>query len=83
MKEKVKKVVYNLRQRPEEQRRHILHFLTLFCGIILLVLWVWSLGGTVTNPDTKTKMKQDLKPFSALKDNLVGGFNNISNKNSN
>jgi hypothetical protein len=65
--------VRKIRQQPEHVRRHILHVLIIICGIILILLWIYSLGMTLTNPETKAKVGQDLKPFSILKDNLTGG----------
>ncbi len=46
----------------------------------MVLLWTFSLGRTITNPDTKTKIKQDLKPFSALQKDVVGSFNGINGK---
>ncbi len=66
----MKKIIHKIRQQPEEVRRHILHLLTIVIAIILLALWVYSLGTNLNNPDTQTKLKQDIKPFSVLKDNI-------------
>ena len=41
----------------------------------MIILWAFSLGKNITNPDTQTKIKQDLKPFSVLKDNIIDGYN--------
>lgn len=73
----MRKIIHHLRRKPEEERRHILHIVTLVLGIVLILLWTLSLGRNVASKETKEKVKQDLKPFSALKDNLVGGFNSI------
>ena len=70
----MKKIIHNLRNRPEEERRHILHILTFFGALIMLVLWSLSLGRTLGNPDTKAELKQDLQPFSELKANIVDGY---------
>ena len=40
----------------------------------MVMLWVLSLGKSLTSPETKEKIKQDLQPFSVLKDNLVEGY---------
>lgn len=74
----MRKIIHKLRQRPEEERRHILHIVTLVAAIIMIILWTYSLGRSISNPDTKVKIKQDLKPFSVLKDDIVGGYNNIT-----
>lgn len=79
----MRKVIHKLRQRPEEERRHILNLIMLVVVVIMIALWIFSLGRSFSNPETKTKIKQDLKPFTALKSNLVDGYNSLSDKNSN
>lgn len=66
----MKKIIHHIRKQPEEVRRHILNVLIAACAVILFLLWVYSLGTNLTNPDNQAKMSQDLKPFSTLKDNL-------------
>ena len=66
----MKKIIHYIRKQPEEVRRHILHLATIIVAIILFTLWVYSLGSNLSNPDTQTKIKQDVKPFSVLKDNI-------------
>ncbi len=77
----MKKIIHHIRNQSEEVRRHILHILTITFAIILLFLWIYSLGTNLTNPDTQIKVNNDLKPFSALKDNLVGGYKSFSEPN--
>jgi hypothetical protein len=36
------------------------------------------LGTTLNDPDLQTKISNDLKPLSALKDNLIGGYHSLS-----
>lgn len=74
----MKKIIHHIRRKPEHVRRHILHVATMIAAIILIILWMFSLGHTLSNPDTQAKVSNDLKPFSALKDNLVGGYQSIS-----
>ena len=76
----IKKVIHHvrrLRQHPEEKRRNILHLSIFIIGIIMVLLWIYSLGRSITSPDTKVKIKQDLQPFSVLKDNLVDGYKSV------
>ena len=75
----MKKIIHHLRKQPEEMRRHILHILIFIVALIMIMLWVFSLGKNLSNPDTKTKMKQDLTPFTILKDNIVDGYNSTKN----
>lgn len=78
----MKKIIHKIRQRPEEERRHILYILIFLFAIIMIILWIYSLGRTISDPDTSVKIKQDLKPFSVLKDNIVGGYNSIQESES-
>ena len=41
-------------------------------------MWVYSLGSSITNQDTQAGISQDLKPFSALKDNMVNGYSDMT-----
>ncbi len=77
-KTKVKKAVHHLRRQPEETRRHISHVITAIAAVIMIILWTYSLGRSLSNPEKKVQIKNDLQPFSVLKDNLVGGYNSIS-----
>jgi hypothetical protein len=74
----MKKIIHHIRKQSEEVRRHILHVLTFLAAAVLIFLWIYSLGTTLTNPGTQEKISQDFKPFSALKDNMIGGYNNLS-----
>jgi hypothetical protein len=75
------KIINHLRKQPEQVRRHILHATTVIFAVILISLWVFSLGVNLTNPDTQAKINNDLKPFSTLKANLIDGYNSISGSN--
>lgn len=77
----MKKIIHhikNIRQQPEEVRRHVLHALTAVCGVILLSLWVYSLGTNFTNTEKKANVNDSLEPFSAIKDNFLGGYKSIT-----
>ena len=78
----MKKIIHHIRKQPEEVKRHILHVLIVAFAVVLILLWIYSLGTTLTSPDTQVKVNQDLKPFSVLKDNMIGGYNSISGPNS-
>jgi len=77
----MKNIIYHIRNQPEEVRRHILHILIIILAIVLLLLWIYSLGVSLSNPDTQAKVSNDLKPFNALKANLIGGYQSISQPN--
>ena len=74
----MKKIIHRLRRQPEAVRKHILHVTTIVIAIILLLLWIYSLGRNLSNADAQAKIKNDLEPFSALKDGLVGGYKSMS-----
>ncbi len=73
----MKKIINNLRQKPEKVRRHILHVAMIVLGVILFFIWVFTLGTNLTDQDTQVKIKNDLEPLSALKDNLINGYKSI------
>lgn len=77
----MKKIINHIRKQPEEVRRHILHVLIVAFGIILILLWIYSLGTNLTNPDTQAKMSQDLTPLSSLKANIIDGYTSITEPN--
>jgi len=77
----MRKIIHNLRKQPEEVRRHILHLFILIVTIIMVTLWIFSLGKNLANPDIQVKIKQDLKPFSILKDNIVDGYKSTIDPN--
>ena len=66
----MKKIIHSLRKQPEEVRRSILHILTIAVGVILVLLWVYSLGTNLASVETQAKLSQDLKPISELPDNV-------------
>ncbi len=74
----MRKIIHHLRKQPEEVRRHITHILIAIFGVILLFLWIYSLGTNLTNEDTQAKISNDLQPFSVLKDGLIGGYKSLS-----
>ena len=79
----MEKIIHHIRKQPEEVKRHILHLLTLVFAVILVILWIYSLGTTLTSSDTQNKIGQDIKPFSALKDNIIGGWDSMTQPDSN
>lgn len=74
----MRKIIHNIRRQPEEVRRHIVHVLTAVFAVILLSLWVYSLGANVNTPEKSAKTEKNLETFSALKANLVGGYKSIT-----
>lgn len=77
----MRKIIHHIRNQPEEIRRHILHAITIIFGIVLLSIWVYSLGTNLNDPNTQAKMKNNLEPLSALKANIIGGYEGVSNPN--
>lgn len=75
----MRKIIHHIRRQPEEIKRHILHVLTIVCGIILLSLWIYSLGTNLSEISTEIKAGADLKPLSVLKDNIIDGYQSIGN----
>jgi hypothetical protein len=46
----MEKIINDLRSKPEEERRNLLHFITIIFAIVMLILWSYSLGNTFGNP---------------------------------
>ena len=74
----MKKIIHNLRQQPEQVRRHILHIATMVLGVIFFLLWIYTLGTNLGSDETQAEIKNDLKPLTTLKENIVDGYNNIN-----
>ena len=74
----MKKIINKIRQQPEHVRTHLLHVLTIIAGIILVLLWVYSLGTTLNDSDTQAQINNSIEPFSALKATVIDGYHNIS-----
>jgi hypothetical protein len=74
----MRKVIHHIRKQPEENRRHLLHILTLVSAFILLSLWVFTLSSDLSAPASGENLKAELAPFSVLKDNIIGGYKSIS-----
>jgi len=79
----MRNIIHHVRRQPEHVRRNILHIFIIACAVILVLLWIYSLGNALTSPDNQAKVTQDMKPFSALKDDMVNGYNSISQPSSN
>jgi len=74
----MKKIIHHVRRQPEEVRRHILHGATVVFAVILFLLWVVSLGRNFTKEETRAEVRDDLEPLSALKANILGGYQSIT-----
>jgi hypothetical protein len=77
----MRKVIHHLRKQPHEVRRGILHILMIVSAIILFTFWVKSFGnevGSISTKDFEGSIKEELKPFSVLKDNVLDGYKNIT-----
>jgi len=78
----MKKIINNLRQKPEKVRRHILHISTLVLAVFLFFIWIYTLGNGIGNKEIQAKAKNDLEPLSTLKDNFVNGYKSIQEESS-
>ena len=67
----MRKIIHHLRKQPEEVRRHVLHLLIFIIALVMIILWIFSLGKSLSSEDTQIKMKQDLQPFNTLKDSIT------------
>ena len=75
----MRKIINHLRKQPEDVRTHILHISTAISGVILVLLWVYSLGTGISSTDAQAQLNKEVaEPFSALKANLIDGYKSIS-----
>ena len=78
----MRRIIQNLRDRPEEHRRHIVNVSTVVVTVIMVSLWVVSLGGTLSEVDLQKNASKNVQPISALRANIVDGYKSISNSDS-
>lgn len=74
----MRKIVHKLRSKSEKERREILHLSIIIATIIMIVLFGFSLNKSFNNKETKIKLKEDIKPFTVLKENMVDGYKSVS-----
>ncbi len=74
----MRRIIHHIRKQPEKVKRHILHVSTAVFGVILFLLWVFSLGRNFTSPEAKQEASESLQPLSALRANLVDGYYSLT-----
>ncbi|MFA5750857.1 MAG: hypothetical protein WCX79_03435 [Candidatus Paceibacterota bacterium] len=67
----MKKIIHNLRKQPEDTRKHILNVVMLVVIAVLIVFWVISLKNDFSSTETKERIKNDIKPFTILKESIL------------
>ncbi len=72
----MKKVIHNLRQKPEHVKTLILHTGVIVCGFILFSFWVWNFKN-INVTEIKKDFEKNLPPLSGLKNNLIEGYENL------
>jgi hypothetical protein len=65
----MKKIIHNLRQKPEHVRRHILHLVTIICAIILIFLWIYSLSSNLSDGTVGQQIKDTVQPLTLQNNN--------------
>jgi hypothetical protein len=78
----MKKIINNLRKKPEEERRHLLHITMLCFSVGLVFVWVYSLSSGLVNSNDLS-IKKDLEPLTELTANLNNSYIDFTNSNSN
>lgn len=71
----MRKVIHHLRKQPEEVRRHVLHVATGVCAVLLISMWVFSLGVRANREPEVEAVGPS--PIGALKANLIDGYQSI------
>jgi flagellar basal body-associated protein FliL len=75
----MKKIIHNLRSQPESIKIQILHFIMIFFAVVLFFTWTMLFSKNVSETNASANLKEELKPFSILKENLSDGYESISN----
>lgn len=77
----MRKVILNLKQKPEHIRRQVLYGVVLVCGVVLVLVWVSSLKGRFAKKaDESAGLTNDLAPFYMLKDNFGKAVREVSSE---
>jgi len=74
----MRKLVQNLREKPEHVRKHILHITTFGLTCLVVLFWVYTLQARFSSPEVKEAFRNDLKPLTVLGDDIVNTYQNIS-----
>ncbi len=67
----MKQIIHKMRSQPEEIKRHILHVCVVVAGVLLLSIWVHSLGSSFNSSVAQEDIKKNIQPLSVLKNNLA------------
>ena len=70
----MKNFVKKLREKPEEERKHILHISTFVCAILLIAFWSFTLKQDFSDPDLQVRVQQEVKPFKDLQANVLDSY---------
>lgn len=73
----MKKIIHSLRNRPEEEKKHIARLITILGAIFLIAFWSFTLKDNLTDEDTKARLKNDFAPFGELKANVIDQSGNV------
>ena len=77
----MQKIIQKLRQKSEEERTHMLHVSVIIFAVLLIILWAYNIGRTITDPDLSRKVKEDFEPLSKLTEDLSEEYKNVSPQN--
>lgn len=72
--DKIHETISSIRSKPESVRRNILHSFMIILSVILIGLWIYSLGVTFSDPSTKEGLSEDIETFSGFKDSAVNSY---------
>lgn len=67
----MRKIIHRLRQKSEEEKRHLLHIFTFIGAVILIILWIFTLRQDVVTRETRENIQEDFEPFTELSNDLV------------
>jgi hypothetical protein len=74
----MKRLINRLRKQPNRVKVKVLHTATAIFAVVLVFFWVYSLNLSFREENVEAKIREDLSPFSAIKDNIISGYKSLS-----
>ncbi len=76
----MKKIIHHLRNKPHEERRHILHLTVFVFSIGMVFVWIYSLSTNLVSSNNES-IKQDFEPLVEFTDTLNSDYKEFTTPN--
>jgi hypothetical protein len=77
----MKKIIHHLRNKPHEERRHILHLTVFVFSVGMVFVWIYSLSTNLVSSDNASSIKKDLAPIAEFTDTLSTDYKDFTTSN--